>query len=55
LGERAENRWERITWEEALSQIAERFSTIKEESGAEFAALGQGTGRPQNMAGKDPT
>ena len=46
LGERAENRWERITWEEALSQIAERFSTIKEESGAEFAALGQGTGRP---------
>lgn len=40
LGERGENRWERIAWEEALSEIANRFSKIKKESGAEFLALG---------------
>jgi len=45
-GERGENQWERITWEEALNRIADRFTTIKEESGAEFVAIGQGTGRP---------
>jgi anaerobic selenocysteine-containing dehydrogenase len=46
MGERGENQWERVTWDEALSQIADRFTQIKEESGAEFVALGQGTGRP---------
>ena len=45
-GERGENRWERITWEKALDHIANKFTQIKEESGAEFVALGQGTGRP---------
>jgi anaerobic selenocysteine-containing dehydrogenase len=46
LGERGENRWERISWDEALSEIADRFTKIKKENGAEFLALGQGTGRP---------
>ncbi len=45
-GERGQNRWERISWDEALSEIADRFTKIKEENGAEFLALGQGTGRP---------
>ena len=45
-GERGRNRWERISWEEALHEIADRFSSIKAESGAEYVALGQGTGRP---------
>ena len=45
-GERGENRWVRVSWEEALSEMAEKFTNIKEQSGAEFVAMGQGTGRP---------
>jgi anaerobic selenocysteine-containing dehydrogenase len=45
-GERGENRWKRVSWEQALSETAEKFTVIKEESGAEFVAIGQGTGRP---------
>ena len=46
VGARGENRWERISWDEALDEMAERLSTIKQESGAEYFALTQGTGRP---------
>lgn len=45
-GNRGDNRWQRISWDRALEEIASRFSGIKEESGAEFVAIGQGTGRP---------
>ncbi|MBW1828754.1 MAG: molybdopterin-dependent oxidoreductase [Deltaproteobacteria bacterium] len=45
-GQRGENRWERITWDEALDEIVERFSKIKNESGSEYVAMAQGTGRP---------
>lgn len=46
VGERGENKWKRISWEEALSEIADKFIKIKQESGAEFVAVAQGTGRP---------
>ncbi|MFC1863856.1 molybdopterin-dependent oxidoreductase [Thermodesulfobacteriota bacterium] len=45
-GDRGKNRWKRISWDEALDEIAERFDKIKNESGAEYVALSQGTGRP---------
>ncbi len=45
-GERGENRWERIPWEEALAEMTERFDRIRRESGSEFLAVAQGTGRP---------
>jgi len=45
-GSRGENRWERISWDEALDEMAERLSTIKSESGSEYFAMLQGTGRP---------
>jgi anaerobic selenocysteine-containing dehydrogenase len=45
-GARGENRWERVSWEEALGEMADKFTQIKEENGAEFLAIGQGTGRP---------
>ncbi len=32
-GERGENKWERISWEEALKEIGDRFNKIKEEHG----------------------
>ena len=46
VGPRGGNKWERVSWDEALSEMAEKFATIKRESGAEFVAMGQGTGRP---------
>jgi anaerobic selenocysteine-containing dehydrogenase len=45
-GARGENRWERVSWEEALSEMAVRFDRIRKESGSEFLAVAQGTGRP---------
>jgi anaerobic selenocysteine-containing dehydrogenase len=45
-GARGENRWVRISWEEALSEMADRFDRIRQESGSEFLAVAQGTGRP---------
>ena len=45
-GDRGDNKWTRITWEEAISEIVERFARIKKESGAEYVAIAQGTGRP---------
>ena len=45
-GNRGDGKWERITWDEALDEIAERFSKIKNESGSEYVAMSQGTGRP---------
>ena len=45
-GMRGENRWERISWEEAISEITERLDRVRWESGTEYFALAQGTGRP---------
>ena len=45
-GKRGENKWEKVSWEDALSEMADKFTQIKKESGAEFLAIGQGTGRP---------
>ncbi|MXZ72026.1 MAG: molybdopterin-dependent oxidoreductase, partial [Acidobacteria bacterium] len=43
-GRRGEDRWERITWDEALDTIAERYRRILEEDGNQaFLAMG-GTG-----------
>jgi anaerobic selenocysteine-containing dehydrogenase len=46
VGKRGEDRWKRISWEEALNEMADKLGQIKRESGAEFLAIGQGTGRP---------
>ena len=43
---RGEGSWEEISWDRATDLIAEKFSSIKEESGAEYIAIAQGTGRP---------
>ena len=45
-GKRGENRWERVSWDEALDEMAERLGSIKRESGPEYFAMMQGTGRP---------
>jgi anaerobic selenocysteine-containing dehydrogenase len=45
VGERGENKWERITWEEAYDTIVARFGEIKEKYGPEGVVFSQGTGR----------
>ena len=44
-GERGENRWERISWEQALDEIAAKLQTIKAEHGAESLSTIEGTYR----------
>ncbi len=45
VGERGENKWERISWEEAYDTIVERFGEIKDKYGPESVYFAQGTGR----------
>jgi len=44
-GGRGEGRWERISWDEALDDIAAELGRIRREYGPEAIALGTGTGR----------
>ena len=45
-GPRGSGRWSAISWEDALSEIAAFFDRVRHESGPEYIALCQGTGRP---------
>lgn len=45
-GEKGENRWQRIGWDEALDTVSSELLRIKRDFGAEFIAGSQGTGRP---------
>ena len=45
-GGRGENKWERVSWDEAITEIADRFDRVRRESGTEYVAVAQGTGRP---------
>lgn len=44
-GARRSGDWQRISWDEALDEIAERLNAIREKHGPEAIALGTGTGR----------
>ncbi len=44
-GKRGEDRWERITWQDALDTIANKFNQIKREYGAESVFFCNGTAR----------
>lgn len=46
VGKRGGNRWERISWDEALEQTAERLVEYRHEHGPESVAFALGTGRP---------
>lgn len=43
---RGEGAWEPVSWDTATDMIAERFAAIRRESGPEYLAIAQGTGRP---------
>jgi anaerobic selenocysteine-containing dehydrogenase len=42
---KTEKGWQRITWDEALGTIAEKFKKVIDEYGPESILVGQGTGR----------
>ena len=44
-GNKGEGEWQRISWDEALDTIADRYKRIKEDYGAAAIILGYGTGR----------
>ena len=46
IGERGENKWQRISWDEALDTIAGKLLKYKQEFGAESVVTIVGTGRP---------
>ena len=45
-GPRGAGQWTAINWDEALSEMAGVFDRVRHESGPEYIALCQGTGRP---------
>ncbi len=45
VGAKGEGKWQRITWDEALDTIAERFKKVIADYGPESIVVGQGTGR----------
>ena len=49
-GKKGENKWERVSWDQALKEIAEKLNTIKAESGAEAVAACAGTLRTDDWA-----
>ncbi|NLG09915.1 MAG: molybdopterin-dependent oxidoreductase [Coriobacteriaceae bacterium] len=49
-GEKGSNQWERISWDQAISEIAEKLNQIKAESGAEAVATAGGTLRTEDWA-----
>lgn len=42
VGERGENKWERISWDEALEEIADNFNRVKKETGPRAVSFFKG-------------
>jgi anaerobic selenocysteine-containing dehydrogenase len=47
VGARGEGKWQRISWDEALDTIAEKFNAVKQQYGPECVAFG--LGEPKGM------
>ncbi len=45
VGERGEDKWQEISWEEAFDLIEKRMKTIRDEFGPQSAVFSMGTGR----------
>ena len=45
VGERGEGKWEEITWDQAMDEIAAKLAALKEKYGAETLAVTEGTYR----------
>jgi thiosulfate reductase/polysulfide reductase chain A len=45
VGEKGGGQWQKLTWDQALDEVAEKLSTLKERYGAETLAFTHGTKR----------
>ncbi len=45
VGERGEGKWEQITWEQGLDEVAEKLESLRKQYGAETLASSSGTYR----------
>lgn len=52
VGPRGSDKWERVSWEKALDEIAEKIKGIKDKYGSESIASSQGTYRTHDFARK---
>ncbi|MFK7820000.1 MAG: molybdopterin-dependent oxidoreductase, partial [Planctomycetaceae bacterium] len=52
VGERGEGKWKRISWDEALNEIAEKLKKIREEDKHEEFAFHQGRQRSKDCIGR---
>ncbi len=50
VGEKGEGKWEKIPYDQAIQEVAERLNRIKDESGAEAVATAGGTTRTDDWA-----
>ncbi|MCL1846934.1 MAG: molybdopterin-dependent oxidoreductase [Coriobacteriia bacterium] len=50
VGERGEDKWERVSWEEAYDTIVTKFNAYKAEFGPQSVVFNQGTGRDVTWA-----
>lgn len=44
-GKRGEGKWQEVSWDQALDEVAEKLNSIKEQYGAEAISTSSGTGR----------
>ncbi len=51
VGERGSGEWERISWDEALNEISERWQKIREEYGDQAIAYTRGSGNMGTISG----
>ena len=51
-GKRGENKWERISWDEALDEMAGKLAQIRKRHGAQYLGMMHGTGRPYENFGQ---
>lgn len=51
-GKRGENTWERISWDEALDEMAGKLAHIRKRHGAQYLGMMHGTGRPYENFGQ---
>ncbi len=50
VGKRGEGKWEQISWEQALNEIAAKLAEIRDQYGAEAVATAGGTSRTDDWA-----
>ncbi|MFC1946189.1 molybdopterin-dependent oxidoreductase [Chloroflexota bacterium] len=49
MGKRGEGKWQQITWEQAISEIAEKLNGLKAEYGPQTLSVIEGTYRGENL------